>query len=175
MLLPVWVCDMLWMHEGRDFKYKHMCLWMIRWIILLLLSVTKNFLSCPLKIQLWIKESWQLLLLLHERTRTATVCRAFFLPSFFFFFPFPLPFFWLKKSLEASFFFSPLHSTGCSSLELACYNLLSQLGAVSHYFRINGCRCELGCYSISPCSNKQLIDFILIFLTALSYKQLQKS
>lgn len=47
-------------HEGIAFEYKHTYLWMIRWIILLLLFVTGSFLSCPLKIQLRVKESWQL-------------------------------------------------------------------------------------------------------------------
>lgn len=87
LLLPVSVSVMLWIHEGLSFKYKHMCLWIISWTVLLLRSVTKIFFLVPSRYNYELKKAGNYkLLMLNKRTGRVTVGRGFFLPPFFFLF-----------------------------------------------------------------------------------------
>lgn len=160
--LCVCVCFM-GMRATESLQKKHMCLWVIRWIIVLLLSVWERSLPCPRKVWVGIKGSWQLQSSCCWMWEQALQLLAEISP------PFLLS--WGLRQVWRPVV-SPLHSTGCCSPELACYNLLRQWGTVTHHFRINGCRWKLGCSAFSPCSNKQLIDFIIIILTAQAQKEI---
>lgn len=55
----VWVYFM-GMRATESLQKKRICLWVIRWIIVLLLSVRESSLPCPPKVWVGIKASWQL-------------------------------------------------------------------------------------------------------------------
>lgn len=157
----VCVCFM-GMRATESLQKKHICLRVIRWIIVLLLSVRESSLPCPPKVWVGIKASWQLQNSGCWMWEQALPLWAEISP------PFLLS--WGLRQVWRPVV-SPLHSTGCCSPKLACYNLLRQWGTVTHHFRINGCRWKLGCGAFSPCSNKPLIDFIIIILTAQAQKE----
>lgn len=100
-LASVCVCFM-GMRATESLQKKHICLWVIRWVIVLLLSVRESSLPCPPKVWAGIKESWQLQSSCRWMWEQALQLLAEITP------PFP-SFLRLKTSLEASRFSSALY------------------------------------------------------------------
>lgn len=124
-----WILFFICMSAKQPILLVYMCLWVIRWRMVLLLSVRESSLLCPCKVWVRITEAS---LLNAEQTLwiLAETSLHFFLS-------------WGLRQVWGPVF-SPFHSTASCSLKLACYNLLRQWGAVAHHCRINGCRWKLG-------------------------------